>query len=102
VTGPGAGRDGGWSTWLVEPAALPAWLALRAALEVVTRRPPCQERPDVWFASAQSRQLGEALTGCASCSLLHLCASYALTAGEPAGVWGGTTEAQRRAARRTA
>lgn len=61
----------------------------------------CQEYPDVNFFPTRPRQAGRALAVCARCLVASECLEWAL--GEPswlAGVWGGTTPADRRRMRR--
>jgi len=66
-----------------------------------------------WIARARCRGLGlarfyphsdeevaEALELCAECSVRDACLRYALDAKEEFGVWGGTTERERRVLRR--
>lgn len=68
-----------------------------------------------WMDDALCRQVGQelffpdkganpapAVAVCRRCSVQEPCLSYALEAGGVHGVWGGTTEAQRRRLRRTA
>jgi WhiB family transcriptional regulator, redox-sensing transcriptional regulator len=45
-------------------------------------------------------QIGRAKKVCAECLARVSCLEWALAAGEDAGVWGGTTEDERRALRR--
>lgn len=94
-----ARQEVAWPTWDVPAAAVRAWLRLHLALAVISDPAPCELDPDGWFVSGQSPQLGEAVAGCGRCPVLHLCRAYAVAAGERDGVWGGTTPAERRAAR---
>ncbi len=79
-----------------------------AELEIETL-PPNPSPPDVWqeqaacfgidpdvFFPISEEEAGPALAFCASCSLKELCLAWALKNGERYGVWGGTTEQQRR------
>ncbi len=71
--------------------------------------PPNPSPPDVWqeqaacfgvdpdvFFPISEEEAGPALAFCQSCSLKELCLAWALKNGERYGVWGGTTEQQRR------
>ena len=51
--------------------------------------------PDVFFPIAEE-EAGPALAFCRSCSIRDECLAWALKNGERYGVWGGTTEQQRR------
>jgi WhiB family transcriptional regulator, redox-sensing transcriptional regulator len=51
--------------------------------------------PDVFFPPSEE-EATLALTYCASCSIREMCLSWALKNRERYGVWGGTTEQQRR------
>ncbi|WP_090057571.1 WhiB family transcriptional regulator [Lentzea fradiae] len=66
-------------------------------------RPACaDEDPELFFPeSGQVAQISEAKTVCLSCPIRRACLSYALQHGVQ-GVWGGTTEDERRAMRRGA
>lgn len=79
--------------------ALPAWEALRSAL-LPERGIPCAgPARDDWHGSRKQQQ--RAADACLDCPILTPCQTYALTADEPDGVWGGTTQ-HERADRRTA
>jgi WhiB family redox-sensing transcriptional regulator len=69
--------------------------------------PVLEERPWAVFAACRGidsdlffpltkDQEAHALTICGTCTVLDDCLDYALGAGERFGVWGGTTEKQRR------
>ncbi|GGT43588.1 WhiB family transcriptional regulator [Streptomyces purpureus] len=61
----------------------------------------CREvDPDLFFPEVGTGQSSAAKAVCLSCEVRLECLEYALTHGEQ-GVWGGTTEGQRRAIRRT-
>ncbi|NKE59699.1 WhiB family transcriptional regulator [Lentzea sp. PSKA42] len=64
-------------------------------------RPACaDEDPELFFPeSGQVAQISKAKSVCASCPILTACLSYALHHGVQ-GVWGGTSEEERRAMRR--
>ncbi|WP_349307611.1 WhiB family transcriptional regulator [Rhodococcus sp. IEGM 1351] len=49
---------------------------------------------------ARERREDAAKTLCAQCPVIDACRDHALTAGETYGVWGGTTEKDRRRGRR--
>ena len=64
----------------------------------------CQDSdPDLFFPVGSSgralRQIAEAKAICARCRLEAECLGYALATGQGAGIWGGTTEEERRAFR---
>jgi WhiB family redox-sensing transcriptional regulator len=63
--------------------------------------PACaDEDPELFFPEhGQVTQTSEAKSVCGSCSIRTACLSYALRHGVE-GVWGGTTEEERRAMRR--
>jgi WhiB family transcriptional regulator, redox-sensing transcriptional regulator len=60
--------------------------------------------PEVFFPVGETgpgaRQIAEAKVICARCQVAAQCLDWALRAGEPAGVWGGTTPEERRRLRR--
>ena len=59
--------------------------------------------PALFFAATDGGDTHMALRICAGCAVKEDCLDWALTAGMPYGVWGGTTEQQRRRlVRRTA
>lgn len=51
--------------------------------------------PDLFFPPSED-DAGPALAYCGSCSIREMCLAWALKNGERYGVWGGTTEQQRR------
>lgn len=51
--------------------------------------------PEVFFPPAEE-EAALALTYCAACSIREMCLAWALKNRERYGVWGGTTEQQRR------
>ncbi len=51
--------------------------------------------PDVFFPISEE-EAGPALAFCGACRIREECLSWALKNGERYGVWGGTTEQQRR------
>ncbi|MFJ9131272.1 WhiB family transcriptional regulator [Streptomyces sp. NPDC102340] len=62
--------------------------------------------PDLFFPIGNSRsfaalvEIDEAKAVCGSCPVVRQCLEWALNAGAVEGIWGGTTEAERRAMRR--
>jgi WhiB family redox-sensing transcriptional regulator len=56
--------------------------------------------PELFFPISSSgpalEQVAEAKTICARCGIQRACLGYALDAGPVQGIWGGTTEAERR------
>lgn len=61
--------------------------------------------PEIFFPIGvvpSARQLRAALRICGRCEVRAECLNYALRTGQTAGVWGGTTEQQRRALREEA
>ena len=91
--------------------ALPIWVELHPvkAKALANRIEPGWQRrsacidaadPDMWFPPEKARrtQLVVALTMCASCPVRRSCLAAGMRAGE-AGIWGGTTELERDAAR---
>lgn len=65
---------------------------------------PCQVAadPEDWWPiqHGDAARTAAAVAACSSCRVLEACRDYALAAGEEHGVWGGTTPADRGAARR--
>jgi WhiB family transcriptional regulator, redox-sensing transcriptional regulator len=63
----------------------------------------CRGYPDDLFFPAgdtDAEQVATALSVCESCSVVDECLSYALESNQRAGIWGGTTERERRSLRR--
>lgn len=58
---------------------------------------PCRasSRPQDWISESSADQT-RAAEACLSCPVLGQCATYAISAEEPAGVWGGHTYPERR------
>jgi WhiB family redox-sensing transcriptional regulator len=62
--------------------------------------------PEMFFPTADERtpkgaaDLAEAKAVCAVCPVRKACLTWAIEAGEDHGVWGGTSEDERRAMRR--
>lgn len=78
--------------------ALPAWLALSAALDRLAdegRVPVCAQRPSQWDQDAKPAARRDAAEACGYCPALHPCAAYADMAKEKHGVWGGIDRSYR-------
>jgi WhiB family redox-sensing transcriptional regulator len=62
--------------------------------------------PELFFpistAGPAARQVAQAKAICARCEIRQACLEYALDAGRVQGVWGGTTENERRLIRQRA
>ena len=62
--------------------------------------------PELFFPIPQGaiadRQIRNALRVCAGCAVRQQCLAYAMADAEIAGVWGGTTERERRKLRSAA
>ena len=60
--------------------------------------------PDLFFPISMSGrtldQIGEAKRTCRTCPVKEPCLAWALRVRDVAGIWGGTTETERRALRR--
>ena len=56
--------------------------------------------PEIFFPLAEAgpgaRQIAAARAVCARCPVVMYCLDWALRAGEPEGIWGGTTPDERR------
>ncbi|WP_214408891.1 WhiB family transcriptional regulator [Sphaerisporangium fuscum] len=53
--------------------------------------------PELFFPDTPlPEQEARAKTICATCTVIEECLSYAVRAGEPEGIWGGLTTAERR------
>jgi WhiB family redox-sensing transcriptional regulator len=56
--------------------------------------------PEIFFPLSETglgaRQIAAARVVCARCPVVMHCLDWALRAGEPAGIWGGTTPDERR------
>ena len=96
-------------------AAVPRTMDPMADLEIDVRNLPqavsppdhWQERsacygldPEIFFPTTEE-EAGLALSHCAVCTVRDLCLAWAVRNGERYGVWGGTTEQQRRRLIRT-
>jgi WhiB family transcriptional regulator, redox-sensing transcriptional regulator len=84
-------------TMMSRPAS--AWVELGACRE------PSVD-PELFFPVSDSgpaaRQIAAAKAICAACPVVAQCRDWAVQAGEPAGIWGGTTPEERRLARSSA
>lgn len=63
----------------------------------------CRGYPDDLFFPAgdtDEEQTATALSVCESCKVTEECLDYALESNQRAGIWGGTTEKERRSLRR--
>ncbi|MFB4284965.1 WhiB family transcriptional regulator [Nonomuraea sp. MTCD27] len=62
-----------------------------------TSRAACRDTdPDLFFPLTWEGQHHAAMHICSSCLVRRCCLEWALEAGEPEGVWGGTTPGERR------
>lgn len=80
--------------WAPRAAAAEEWRALQVGLRAAHGRVPCQLAPSRWWSTVPGATEAAA-DACFDCPIMGLCASYALTAREPDGVWGGLTPAAR-------
>jgi hypothetical protein len=88
--------------WSGRRAALDAWERLQAELAAASAAcvwVPCKGAGDLWLSENLDDQV-DAAEGCRGCPVLAACASYAMAAREPAGVWGGLLPPGRGEARR--
>ena len=73
-------------------------------MEWVQRARCKDEDPELFFPIGTSgpaaEQIERAKTVCTTCAVRSECLEWALTTGQDAGVWGGTSEEERRALRR--
>jgi WhiB family redox-sensing transcriptional regulator len=63
----------------------------------------CRGYPDDLFFPAgdtDGEQIATALAVCNNCKVIDECLNYALESNQRAGIWGGTTEKERRSLRR--
>lgn len=60
----------------------------------------CRQLPADWFHPDRGESTGEARAVCAACPVRPDCLEWAITNGEHFGVWGGTSERERRRIRR--
>lgn len=88
------------ATPTVPAGAEAEWVRLRAGIAALPVAVPCAgpER-SLWHSTDVAEQA--AARACLECPLLDRCGDYATAAGERWGVWGGTTDKERRAGRET-
>lgn len=97
--------DGGWHSTgqLVAPPERP--------LRAVTATPDLSWQwrgecagmdPEIWFSRASGQGSRDAKKICLRCSVRAQCLDYAISLGDPWGVWGGKTRNERRRAARRA
>lgn len=60
----------------------------------------CKDKPQELFYPTRGEEVGLAKEICAGCPVRQPCLDYALDNGERFGVWGGTSERERRRIRR--
>jgi WhiB family redox-sensing transcriptional regulator len=63
-------------------------------------RAACRDLDTAFFFPESDADAEPALAVCASCPVRDACLEFALTTRQDDGVWGGTTEAQRKRIRR--
>ena len=87
------------ATLTVPAGAEAEWARLRDGIAALPVAVPCAgpERP-FWHSTDVAEQ-AVAARACLECPLLDRCDDYATAAGERWGVWGGTTDKERRARR---
>lgn len=72
-------------------------------MDAWAERGACREPgidPELFFPVSDSApQVAAAKVVCARCPVVARCLDWALRAGEPVGIWGGTTPEERRRAR---
>jgi hypothetical protein len=72
--------------------------ALAWVQQALCASPAYASKRDLWFApKTDTKAQREARQICWSCPALHACAQAAIDNREPVGLWGGITEAERRA-----
>jgi len=62
-----------------------------------TKQGPCRDDPDRMYPGTLAAEIERAKTVCRGCPVMEQCLQWALETREPYGVWGGTSEADRRA-----
>jgi len=96
---------------MVQAFDVNVWSALQAGidmleLEEIVDRPSwqadalCRERPDVDFFPPRGAPTEPARAVCAECLCRAECLGYAFARSDIHGMWGGTSEKQRKIARR--
>lgn len=76
----------------IRPEAIPAWLALGAALDRLSdqgQHPVCHQRPDQWSQDAKPYARQDAVEACTYCPIKNACGAFADANVEVSGVWGG-------------
>ncbi|MFH9353614.1 WhiB family transcriptional regulator [Kitasatospora sp. NPDC017646] len=76
--------------------------AVLAVWHRCTTTPGCSARRAAAFGErgeARREREGQARSVCRACPVRTACAAFAVRTGEPFGIWGGLTEADRDAAR---
>lgn len=56
---------------------------------------PCLDSPSLDWVSDETAAQKRAIAGCNACPFQTACADYAMTFGEPSGIWGGTKPRER-------
>ena len=56
---------------------------------------PCRRHPELFFSDLAA-DVDRAKAECASCPIVEACREHAISTREPFGVWGGTSEDDRR------
>jgi WhiB family redox-sensing transcriptional regulator len=84
--------------WQRDPAELFGGLDLAELLErpAWMERGACRDRPDITFFPERGQSGAPAKAVCAECPVRRDCLDYAVTHGERHGIWGGTSERERR------
>lgn len=96
MTSPHTIREGDDMTEVLTAAAA----AATASAGWASRAACSDSDPELFFPIGPSgpalRQIAQAKAVCAQCPVRRACLGYALATGQDAGVWGGTTEEERR------
>lgn len=88
-------------------ATLAFWDRLRAMERQYGQPAPCRrEDPELFFpvgtGSSAQKQIKQAKAVCGRCLMRSVCRDWALETGVDDGVWGGLSEDERRALKRSA
>ncbi len=63
-----------------------------------------EEDPELFFPVGETgpalRQITDAKDVCQQCQVIEECLVWAMTSGQESGIWGGTTERERRSLKR--
>lgn len=84
--------------WAVPPEALTEWLTLAEEVDRVGAVPCRTSDAEAWWpdrSEVDRLPARMALDACGVCDARAACLAYAVAAQEPAGIWGGTTPADR-------